>query len=102
MIIYIPGKENIHTDALSRRDQDILKGADPRVDSRTIQLLKPQHLKGFPHKTVVASPVTSALQALDTELVLLAQAIGLPLELEELWQEALQVDQSYDKIVACL
>ena len=60
------------------------KGADPCVDSRTIQLLKPQHLKGFLHKTVVVSPVTSALQAQDTELALLAQAIRLLSELEEL------------------
>jgi hypothetical protein len=86
-IMYIPGKENVRADALSRRDQDMPKGADSRVDSRTIQLLK---------------PVTSAPQAQDTELVLPAQAIGPLSELEELWQEALRVDQSYDKIVACL
>jgi hypothetical protein len=65
--MYIPGKENVQADALSRRDQDMPKGADPRVDSCTIQLLKPQYLKGFPPRTIVASPIRTMPQAQDTE-----------------------------------
>ena len=56
-ISYVPGKENVRADALSRRDQDMPKGKDPRVDNRTIQLLRPGHLKGFPPGTILASPI---------------------------------------------
>jgi hypothetical protein len=110
-IMYIPGKENVRADALSRRDQDMPKGADPRVDSRTIQLLKPQHLKGFPPRTIVASPVRTMPQAQDTEPepqtpgiepAPQTQVVGPLSELEELWQEALRVDRSYEKIVTYL
>jgi predicted aspartyl protease len=101
-IMYIPGKENVRADALSRRDQDMPKGADPRIDSRTIQLLKPQHLKRFPHRAIAASPAASAPQIRDVEPVPQAQATVPLSELEELWQRALQTDQSYERIVTCL
>lgn len=57
VITYIPGKENVRADALSRRDQDMPKGADMRTEYRTMQLLKPQNLRGFPPGMTVASPV---------------------------------------------
>jgi hypothetical protein len=101
-ITYLPGKDNVRADALSRREQDMPKAADPRIDDRTVQLLKPGHLKGFPPGTIVASPVRTALQAQDVGLPLQAQTIGQLSELEELWQEALQTDESYEKIVTCL
>jgi hypothetical protein len=44
VIQYIPGKENVRADALSRQDQDILKGTDDQVEYRMIQLLKPRNL----------------------------------------------------------
>jgi hypothetical protein len=57
VIKYILGKENVRADALSRRDQDMPKGADARTKYRTTQLLKPQNLQGFPDGMIMASPV---------------------------------------------
>jgi len=101
-ITYLPGKDNVRADALSRREQDMPKAADPRIDDRTVQLLKTGHLKGFPPGTIVASPVRTAQQAQDLGPPLQARTIGQLSELEELWQEALQIDESYGKIVTCL
>jgi hypothetical protein len=36
VIVYIPGKENVRADALSRRDQDMPKGTDARTEYRTM------------------------------------------------------------------
>ena len=45
VISYILGKENVRADALSRREQDMLKGIDERTEYRTMQLLKPSTLR---------------------------------------------------------
>jgi hypothetical protein len=59
-------------------------------------------LKSFLHRAITASLAASALHVHDAELVLQAQVTLLSLGLEELWQKALQVDQSYEKIVTYL
>jgi hypothetical protein len=97
VIQYIPGKENVRADALSRRDQDMPNGTDDRVEYRTMQLLKPKNLQGFPPGTIVASPVYTRKpqeQATDQQR---EQS-----ELETLWEEALQADQSYGQAVKAL
>lgn len=91
VITYIPGKENVRADALSRRDQDMPKGIDERVEYRTMQLLKPQNLRGFPPNTTTASAVRLAP----------VQVREQP-ELEALWEEALQTDLSYGQVVEAL
>jgi hypothetical protein len=89
VIKYIPGKENVRADALSRRDQDMPRGADARTEYRTTQLLKPQNLQGFPAGTIVASPVQ-------------ARSPQQPSYLEMLWEEARQADLLYGQAVKCL
>ena len=41
-LLYRPGKENVRADALSRREQDLPKGAEnERLQKRFVQILKP-------------------------------------------------------------
>ena len=50
---YVRGPENERADALSRREQDMPQGAsDERIDSRSIQLLKPSALAKLPKDTI--------------------------------------------------
>lgn len=62
-IAYVPGKENVRADALSRREQDMPKNQDERVDYRTKQLLKPSTLIEFPESINHAAPVRTRRQA---------------------------------------
>jgi len=73
-IMYIPGKTNKCANVLSRREQDIPKGAtDARVEYCTIQLLKPHTLRNLRLDSIQAAPV----QATPTE-----DAPSIQLELE--------------------
>lgn len=82
-ISYIPGKTNERADALSRREQDMPKGADARIDDRTMQLLKPRMLATNGLPTIHASPVR-----IDGDELL---------PLEELWEQALRSDEVYER-----
>jgi hypothetical protein len=101
-IMYIPGKDNVRADALSRRDQDMPTGVDVRTEYRTIQLLKPQHLRELPEGMIIASPVQTAGPVQQEAGPVQQEAGPERSELELLWDEALQLDRSYDKVVECL
>jgi hypothetical protein len=93
--MYILGKDNVRADTLSRRNQDMLTGVDVRTEYCTVQLLKPQHLRELPEGMIIASPVQTAGPVQQ-------EAGPERSELELLWDEALQLDRSYDKVVECL
>lgn len=78
---YRQGKENGAADALSRRDQDMPKGYDPRVESRTIQLL---------NQPVVAAPLQPTGTATSTH------------DNDELWTQAIQHDETYQDARRCV
>jgi predicted aspartyl protease len=108
-IMYIPGKENVRADALSRRDQDMPKGADARTELRTIRLLKPEHLQGFPHGTIIGTvrvgTATTSCPSGSPGVILAPAQTSAPepeSELEALWAEALQSDGSYGRMIKCL
>src|SRR5450432_1865131 len=56
-ISYILGKDNVRADALSRREQDMLKGMDERTEYRTMQLLKLSILRSLPTRSIIAALV---------------------------------------------
>ena len=65
-IIYVPRKDNERADALSRRDQDLLRDAhNDRLLDRHIQLLRPEVLAA--HATVYAMPVKTRKTRTETE-----------------------------------
>jgi hypothetical protein len=94
LIMYILGKTNERANALSRREQDMLKGAmDARVEYRTIQLLKPHTLCNLRLDSIQAAPV----QATPTEAAPSERS-----ELEQLWHDARLEDKSYECMVECV
>jgi len=102
-ISYIPGKENVRADALSRREQDMPKGIDERTEYRTMQLLKPSTLRSLPARSIVAAPVQlvrSGSQRSETPDSITAvnrDSDKAPSPLEELWEEAAREDKSYER-----
>ena len=65
-IIYMLKKDNERADALSRRDQDLLRDVyDDRLLDRHIQLLRPEVLAV--HATVYAMPVKTRKTRTETE-----------------------------------
>ena len=77
-IIHVSGANNGRADALSRRDQDLPKGAeDSRVQERNIQLIKPDWIRPKKRKekvTVVkrsrVEKILKAIQKIGVELTL--------------------------------
>jgi predicted aspartyl protease len=102
-IQYIPGKTNERADALSRREQDMPKGAsDGRVEYRTIQLLKPQTLRNLPLDSIRASPVRAPLKEDTFEQTPADDTPIVRSELEQLWYDARLQDESYGCMVECI
>ena len=100
-ISYIPGKENVQADALSRREQDMPKGIDKRTEYCTMQLLKPSTLKSLPARSIVAALVQlvpNDSQRSETPDLISAvnrDSDKAPSPLEELWEEAAHKDRLY-------
>ena len=73
-ISYVLGKENVQADALSRKEQDMLKNIDERTEYRTTQLLKPSTLKNLCTRSIRATLVQLARDSnLDKEEQTVAQ-----------------------------
>jgi hypothetical protein len=82
-ISYVPGKQNVRADALSRREQDIPNTQeDERLQHRTMRLIKPEMLAGQKEE---------AIQAISTRT-------EEPL-LEDQWTNVQQEDQTYGEAV---
>jgi len=89
-ISYIPGKENIQADALSRREQDLPTGiTDDRLQLRMGRLIKPGMLRPVNRRNLPVMPVETV------------QPVGELTEsnLECLWEPAVQADTSYRQLV---
>jgi transposase InsO family protein len=91
-IIYLPGKDNVRADALSRREQDLpAKASDERLQFRTAQLLKPNMLphlaKGSKIAAISAMPVTTEPKPQEKS------------ELDKLWLTAQREDEAYQAMV---
>ena len=79
-IEYRPGKQNTGADTLSRREQDMPQGSeDERIKHREFQLVTPEMLKSYPAIRVAATSFSSP-------------------ELQKLWEEGVNHDQSYRTI----
>jgi hypothetical protein len=79
-ISYVPGKQNIRADALSRREQDIPQDEeDERLQHRTMRLIKPEML---------SEGREIRIQAMAT------RAEKLPIE--DQWTDAQQKDETYE------
>jgi hypothetical protein len=92
-IVHVPGKENERADALSRRDQDLPKGAkDDRLQDRHMQLLRPEVLAAS--TKLYVSPVRT--RACEGPIATIrGHVVGeLPDELVE-WEEAITGDDEY-------
>jgi hypothetical protein len=82
-ISYVPGKQNVRADALSRREQDIPNTQeDERLQHRMMRLIKPEMLAGQKEE---------AIQAISTRT-------EEPL-LEDQWTNVQQEDQTYGEAV---
>lgn len=91
-IMYIPGKTNVRADALSRRDQDMPKESDARIEYRTIQLLKPRMIRHLPRDTLQVSPIRTRERGND-------ECPKNTNDLEDLWRQARQDDKTYEQMV---
>ena len=102
-ISYLPGKENIQADALSRRDQDIpVDTTDERIQHRTAQLIKPEIVRGIRVGTVIVSRAQSIhldLTCYTGGIKVAPAVVDILDELSSQWAQARQEDPSYDKIV---
>jgi transposase InsO family protein len=103
-ISYIKGATNERADALSRREQDAPNGeADNRIQYRTMQLLKPEVLRGIPIGTISVAPVAIREPPLLGEVSPIPAAIEPSVtELKGLWEVARQEDETYGRLVEAL
>ena len=84
-ISYVPGKQNIRADALSRREQDIPQDEeDERLQHRTTTLIKPEMLSGG-EGTGIRVMATRAETPVTEKLPLEGQ-----------WDDARQKDEAYE------
>lgn len=100
---YRKGEENMRADALSRREQDMPNDDDPRIQSRTMQLLtRPKETASV----AVISPISHPSQQYSTDEPLVDhEPLGpaLPdLDEPELWESAVRNDSVYQEAIQCI
>ena len=94
---YRPGKDNIRADALSRRDQDMLKDeGDEHASSREFTMLVPAYTPDY----VLALPVRTQETSLVSET--LPQPPDLLALVREHWVQAAQDDTIYQEVLAAV
>ena len=94
---YRPGKDNIRADALSRRDQDMLKDeGDEHASSREFTMLVPAYTPDY----VLALPVQTQETSLVSET--LPQPPDLLALVREYWVQAAQDDTIYQEVLAAV
>jgi hypothetical protein len=103
-IVHVPGTSNGRADALSRRDQDILKNAqDDRLQDRILQLIKPEWIEKGRMVAAVGRPWAATEQPANPRWVIFdipdsrreepTTEDGHPLE--ALWPDAIEGDKEY-------
>jgi hypothetical protein len=100
-ILYLPRKENVRADALSRREQDLLAGlTDDRLQLRMARLIKPEALKQLPIGSILVMPVQATQSTEQPSPVSTQPSPGFTDDdLDRLWTAALRTDRVYDQLV---